>query len=217
MKRIILFALVTLLGLPCIYAQIDNAADLRKAIEAKKTLHSFNIWQLDKIRGEDKAFLTLNAIEYSELNVPEKTFAVQFDLNLEAGTVNDPANHFVKRHFMYIDKGEYAEVMVATKEIIKDYKARKETLKYGAIQYVTLDGIKLGFEYTVAKDIAYVEYNLNGGIFRGEFQYPDKIFQLIHDQLDIANRKLYLPENEEKLKKAKKSKQEAKDVIIDDI
>lgn len=216
-RFIYLITLITFFGVQGINAQIESGADLRKAIERTKTLHSFNIWQLKKVRGEDKAMLTLNAIEYSALNIPGQTFAVQFDLNLESGSVNDPTNHFTKRHYMYIDESEYTEVMVALKDIIKDYKARKKETKYGAIQYVTLDGIKLGFEYSIEKNVAYIEYNLNGKIFRGEFQYPDKIFELIHEQLNISGQKLYLPENEEKMKNAKKSKQDSKDVIIDDI
>lgn len=218
MNRISLFlVLILLLNVNCVFSQISNAADLSKAIEQKETLHSFNIWQLERIRGNDKAIVTLNAIEYYVLNTTIKTYAVQFDVNLESGSVNDPANRFVKRHYLYIQEGEYAKVMVALKEIVKDYRTKKDGEQFGSAQYVTIDGIKIGYEYTLYKDLAYIEYNLNGGTFRAEFQYPGKLLELLHDQLDIASQKLYLPEYEEKLKKAKKSKQEAKDVIIDDI
>jgi hypothetical protein len=77
-------------------------------------------------------------------------------------------------------------------------------------------GIKIG-TITILKDSRYISISAGQIEVRNESTSPDDFFATLKQQFDIASKELYLPENAEKLKKAKKGSGEAKDVNINDL
>ncbi len=198
-------------------AQNTQSSKIRESLNMPHVLHSMNSWYLYQIRGSNKTELTLEAVEYSELNSQNKITGIQLELFLEPGYISESAPIINKHYFAYIDESEYPELTLALNKILSNYKARKKEEKHGSLVYTTIDGITFGYRYNRENNIAYVSFPSKNGEVKFEFPDPVKIFQVLHNKLDIATKKLYLPENIEKIKKAKKTKQEKKDVIIDDI
>lgn len=213
-RQFIAFTIACLFASQSLFAQ----SEVQQVLKNKKVIHTYDIWKLVNIKGEDKTQVTINAISYNELHIPDGKLAIQFDLLIESSMVTDPTVQKEQNYFKYIDKKEYAEVKLAVSEIKKNYISRKKSEQFGSINYITQDGINIGFRYTDGQNIAYIEYLLkNGQTVIGEFSNPENFFNTLHEQLDSASKQLYLPENAAKLKNAKKSHQEVKDVIIDDI
>lgn len=201
-----------------INAQGNDRSIIRGVLNKDKTIHSSDIYSLSNLKGEDKAELGLFAIEYSEYNVPNKLIALQFELHIESNIPGETTAKASNFYYGYIDENEYPEVTVVITTIIDDLKSRLDKDKHGSISYITNDGICFGYIFTNEKELAFIELHENNIKVKAEFSNPLKFFEELHKQIDKATKKLYLPENVEKLKNVKKSKdEETKDVIIDDI
>jgi len=217
-SSVCLLIFVFIMSFNSLLGQNNSQSKIRAALNKVKTLHSYDIYHLSEVKGEEKSELNLFAIEYSEYNVPNKLTSIQFELNLETNIPGETTTKASSNYYGYIDEDEYPEVTLAITNLMEDLNDRDEKNTYGSITYITKDRICFGYILTHEKEFAFVELVENNIKIRADFSNPLKFFQALSEQLDIATKKLYLPENAEKLKNAKKSKQgDAKDVIIDDI
>jgi len=98
-----------------------------------------------------------------------------------------------------------------------DIISRKKDRRYGSLTYISNDGVKFDYQYKPDYEKIFITFSKGTSPVTAEFAGSEKFFIEWHDQFEIASKKLYLPENAEKLKKAKKGDGETKDVNIDDI
>ena len=95
-------------------------------------------------------------------------------------------------------------------------KLENDDLK-ATMSYITKGGVEFGFVNNDQKEVGFLAVILENAKISCEYYDIDDFLTELRDHIDIASKDLYLPENAEKLKKAKKGSQEVKDVIIDDI
>lgn len=196
-----------------------TSSKISQTLQKSKTLHTSDLWHVIETKGEDKSVLNLFAAEYSEFNIPSKLIGLQFELYIETTLPAESSSKLSNKFYSYIDENEYPEAILALNNLISDLNNRVKDEKDGEAFYITQDGIKIGYRLSPESEIAYIELNSLSSPKRAEFSNPLKFLQEINNVMDIVSKKLYLPENAEKLKNAKKQKQqeEVKDVIIDDI
>jgi hypothetical protein len=179
--------------------------------------HSFDIWQLNDSKGDNKMSLVIEAVKYSAVNNPETLKGIKIQLLPENSITENTIAASQKQFEAFIDESEYSELMVVLKQMILEFKKKEKAQLYNGMTYSTKSGVKLGFIYTEKEKMAYISLQYSQAEIRCEFSHIEKFLTDFRSYIDIAAKDLYLPENTEKLKKAKKSSQEAKDVIIDDI
>lgn len=186
-------------------------------LNKQQVSHSFDIWQLNDSKGENKMSLVVEAVKYSAVNNPETLKGVKIQLLPENTITENTIATSQKQFDAFIDDTEYSELMVVLKQMIIEFKKKEKAKQRNGMNYCTKSGVKLGFINTEKKEAAYISLQYSHAEIRCEFSNIEKFLTEFREYIDIAAKELYLPENAEKLKKAKKSSQETKDVIIDDI
>lgn len=189
---------------------------ISEAIIKKQTTHVLDIWEINKVDAENNLELYIDAVKYSAVNSSESLKAVKFTLISESNS-DDNAAKTASEFEAYLDETEYPEVLVVVNQIIADIKSKETRNLMGSIIYTTKGGIKFGHIISSSKEIAFISLLYSNAEIRAEFSNAEKFYEDLKKHLEIASKDLYIPENLEKLKKVKKSNQEAKDVIIDDI
>ncbi len=221
-KKRILFLVSVLLGLGvAANAQVlcgtPPMSKIATELSKKQVASSIEIWPLESTSGTNHVEIQIEAIKYSALTGIDELKGISFRIiPNNTGSLND----FIKTSVQFegiLDQSEYPEVMVVLKQMVEDFRKKDNAKKYGSMSYITKSGLKFGYFYNDKKEYAYVSLLYSEAEITCEFSSIDKSLTDIRNQIDIASKDLYLPENAEKLKKAKKSNQEAKDVNIDDI
>lgn len=190
---------------------------IARELTSVQTIHNIESWQLIAIKGINKVELVLEAIEYSSATNSEILKGIEVKLIPESLASSSDVTKSMKLFEAFIDQAEYAEVMVVINKMSADFKKRSSIKKRGSQLYTTKGGIKFGYIYSDRKEVGLISILFNDSEIYAEFSNIDKFFIDLRTNIDIASKELYLPENAEKLKNAKKSNQEVKDVIIDDI
>ncbi len=194
-----------------------NPTAISKALELNQTIHSLSVWELARMSGENGIKLLIDAVEYKAINQTEVLKGLRMNIT---GKENAEADLITKSYTnvtSYVEDNEYALVIIAIDNMMKDMKDRKLQKKFGEMNYITKGGIKIGYIYNSSKTVAYISIIAGQIEVRNESTSPDDFFATLKQQFDIASKELYLPENAEKLKKAKKGSGEAKDVNINDL
>ena len=191
--------------------KIENytVSKISTELNKKQITHSINSWQIASIEGDNKVELLIEAIKYSALNSTVNLKGLKISLLSE----ND-AN---KTAIIYIDDNNYSEIMVVVNQMLTDFKKKRTNGTHGSMVYTTLNGIKFGYNYTENTEVSYLSLENNQSETSCEFKEIDTFLNNFLNFINIASKDLYLPENAEKIKKVKKSNNELKDVIIDDI
>lgn len=212
MKNIILFIIAISIIIP-IKAQnksgITAISKISAELNKKQITHSIDSWQIESIKGDNKVEFLIEAVTYSALNSTNSLNGIRITLLQYI----DKANKYT----IYIDDIHYSEIMVVINQMLTDYKKKVLNNRHGSMAYTTLNGIKFGFNYTEQKDEAYLSILHNQSEITCEFSSIDTFLNQFLNNINIASKHLYLPENAEKIKNVKKSNQEVKDVIINDI
>jgi hypothetical protein len=194
-----------------------NPTAISKALESVQTIHTLSVWELARLSGENEFKLLIDAVEYKATNQTEVIKSLRFNIVGKESAESDLITKSYMNTTSYVEDNEYALVIVAIDNMMKDMKDRKSQKKFGEMNYITKGGIKIGYVYNSSKMVAYVSIIAGQIEVSNESASPDDFFETLKQQFDIASKELYLPENAEKLKKAKKGSGEAKDVNINDL
>ena len=181
-------------------------------LNKREIIHSFISWQLASIHGNNRTELLVEAVEYRALNNNIVLKGIRITL-LPDNTTTLLNSKLVT----YIDDNNYAEIMVVINQMLIDYKKLEANNMHGGMSYASLYGVKFGFNYTSKIERGYI--SIVDSNMETSFEYSN-IESFLNNMLlyfNTASKELYLPENIEKIKKVKKSKQKIKDVVIDDI
>lgn len=219
MKTVKLFLtllLVYFLFIASTSAQVKEVK-LHKAFDAPHIMHTTNTWQLNQDKGENKAELTMDAVEYTAIGTSTHLSGIILQLKFETPINADGSAKSNQYYYAYIDEDEFPEFILVLNNFKDDIINRKKDKRYGSLTYITNDGIKIDYQYKPDYEKVFVTFLKSSTVVNAEFNNNEKFFSTWKDQIDIASKKLYLPENAEKLKKAKKGDSDAKDVKIDDI
>ena len=219
--KVLTFILLALSLAVSSVAQNQNGTvfESKIATELKKiqTIHTLESWQLTALKGINKMELLLEAVDYRAENSTTNLKGIKVKLIPESLTSISDVTKSMLLFEGFIDNSEYAEVMVVLNKMSADFKKRNPVKKRGSMDYTTKGGIKFGFIYTESKEVGLISILYSDVEISVEFSTIEKFLNDLRTYIDIASKDLYLPENAEKLKNAKKSNQEVKDVIIDDI
>lgn len=178
-------------------------------LNKKQITHSMESWQIIATEGDNKTELIIEAVRYSALNNTNSLKGIKITLV--------PNSDAIKKSVCYIDENYYSEIMVVINQMLTEYKNKVLNKTHGSMVYTTLNGIKFGFNYSESIEVSYLSILHNESEISCEFSSIDNFLNNFLNYINIASKDLYLPENVEKSKKVKKSNQEAKDIIIDDI
>jgi len=220
MKIILILTILFNITFNCLSQENYGDAPTSKILEElnkTQTIHIINSWQLESNKSDNKMDCTLEAIKYKALNKHIELKGIKVTFNTNAGIAEESAAKSSKQFIGYIDQDEYSETMVVLNQMLQEFQKRTASEKRGEMSYITKGGIKFGFIYTEENEIGYLSILYSNAEFCCEFSDIDKFLLNFRKQIDIAQKDLYLPQNAEKLKKAKKSNIKAKDVLIDDI
>ncbi|MBI9065689.1 MAG: hypothetical protein JEZ09_00275 [Salinivirgaceae bacterium] len=204
------FAQQTLYGTP-------PSSKISKALNQSQITHTLNIWEIDEQKAEDKIELIVEAVQYKAANSTDILKGVKISLFSENTSGEEKTAKTSNEFEGYIDESEYSEVLVVVSQILADIKRKTDKNSKGSMVFITKGGIKLGYIFNTKKEIAFLSLLYQNAEIRSEYSNAKKFFEEFKGYIEIASKDLYLPENKDKLKNAKKSNQEAKDVIIDDI
>lgn len=195
---------------------IPPKSEISEALKEREVLHITNIWKIDALKSDNKLEVIFEAVDYKALSKAtlKKGLKITFLSESMNGTV---AAKSASEFEAYLDEPEYPGTLVAVNQFIRDINKRDANNLHGSMSYITKSGIKIGYLLSTTKEIAYISLIYSNAEIKAEFSNPKRFFEDFKEYLDIVSKDLYLPENMEKLKKVKKSSQEAKDVIIDDI
>jgi len=196
---------------------IPPVSKISTELNKKQVTHSLEVWQLESEKGDNSIKLILEAVKYSALNSSDELKGIRVILHPTGSTIENETSKSLKEFIAFIDQSEYSDVMVVIKQMITNFAKKEESDKRGSTSYTTQTGIKFGFDYTKNKEAAFISLVYSQAEISCEFSDIDEFLNNFRGFINIAAKDLYLPENAEKLKKAKKSNQEAKDIIIDDI
>lgn len=215
--QILIFVLF--ISLQPLFAQLGKApaSKLSEALAQKQIVHSLNVWELEELKSENKFILFLEAVQYSSPNIPEQLKGIRLTFISETVVSENSLAKNSKVLEAFIDASEYSELMVALNQMLIEFKKGEKSAQKGEMYYTTLSGIRFGFLKTVKKNAAILSLQFSDAEVVAEFSGTEKFLTEMKQFIDIASKDLYLPENIEKMKNVKKSNQEAKDVIIDDI
>jgi hypothetical protein len=194
------------------------ATDISKALEQVHIVHSLNMWPVKQIDTDNNFKIVMEAIEYKAMNQTQVLKGLRVILTNKQNGEADFLDKALTQVTTYIEDNEYAEVLVALDNIIKDLQLKQSKKVFGEMNYLTKGGVRIGYNLNPNKPLAYVAIKVGDIEISAESTSPDEFLQNIKDQFDIVNKELYLPENAEKLKKAKKSgTKDTKDVNIEDL
>lgn len=192
--------------------ETNISAELAKPL----VMHTEKCWKLDKVNGTNRMDLVIEAVEYTAKGAtPLK--GVKFTLLPEGSTAGEAVAQSSKEFVSYIEKSEYSEVTVVLNQMLSEFKKMDNDDIKASMSYITKGGIEFGFINNDQKEVGFLSLVLSNAVISCEYYDIDDFLTDLRDHIDIASKDLYLPENAEKLKKAKKGNQEVKDVIIDDI
>lgn len=221
MKKIHLVFGILFLSVSGLFSQTfygtPPTSKISTALNRAQVTHKLNIWQLDEVKSDNKFVVYFDAIEYTSLNSQEVLKGIKITLKADNGDVDNNVAKSAKLFEAYIDQQDYADVLVVVNQLLTDLSKREKTESKGACSYITKGNVKLGFNYTQVNELAYISFLYSQAEIMAEFSNIEKFFTQFRSYIEIASKELYLPQNSEKLKNVKKSNQEAKDVIIDDI
>jgi hypothetical protein len=187
------------------------------ALNKKQVNHTLNTWQLEELKSDNKFTVSIDAVEYSTLNSTEKLKGLKLSFKSENVENESNAAKTLRSFEAYIDFQDYAEILVVINQLKSELAKREKANQKGSNTYITKGGIKFGYDYTASKEAAFISLLYSNAEVMVEFSNIDKFLGQFKGFVEIASKDLYLPQNSDKLKKAKKSNLEAKDVIIDDI
>jgi len=193
------------------------SSKISDALNQKQVSHLLDLWQLGDFKSTNKFTVIMDAVQYRSLNKTELYKGLRVKFIAEATSNETNLSISAKQFEAFFEDADYPEVLVAINQFITEFKKMKLGANNGAMSYITKSGIKIGFNYTKNQEVAYISILFSDAEIMAEFSTIEKFLIELKSLLDIAYKELYLPENAEKLKKVKKSTQEAKDVIIDDI
>ncbi|HAM99617.1 MAG TPA: hypothetical protein DCQ26_13495 [Marinilabiliales bacterium] len=202
-----------------VHAQYGKApaSKLSEALAQKQVTHSLNVWELEALKSDNKFVVFCEAVQYSSSNKPDVLKGIRLTFLSENGNSDNNLAKTAKVLEVFIDQSEYSELMVALNQMLAEFKKIEKTSQKCEMSYLTSGGIKFGFVQTPKKVAATIGLQYSEAEVVAEFAGIEKFLTEMKEYIDIATKDLYLPENIEKLKKVKKTNQEAKDVIIDDI
>jgi hypothetical protein len=194
------------------------STNISKALEQIHTIHSVSMWPVKQIDTDNNFKIILEAIDYKAMDQTQILKGLRVVLLNKKGSEGDFLSKTFSQVTTYIEDNEYAEVLVAIDNIIKDLQAKQSKKVFGEMNYLTKGGVRIGYNLNPNKPVAYLAIKAGDLEISAESTSPDKFLQDLKDQFDIVNKELYLPENAEKLKKAKKSgTKDTKDVNIEDL
>lgn len=196
----------------------DNqpTSKISDALQKRQVTHQVNLWNIAQLHADNKFNVYIEAAEYKATNSSDILQGIKFTLFSESSDIMGVAltsNTFES----YLDESGYAEFLVAVNQILNQIKTKMNSNSLGSSSFISKSGIKIGFLIGADKEIAYLSILYDSYEIRSEFSNPNKFFENLKEYMNIVAKELYLPKNIEKLKKVKKSNQEAKDVIINDI
>lgn len=195
-----------------------TSSEIRKELKQNEVMHVLNLWQLQELKGTQKERFTINAFEYKKSNDNKSLSGIQMNLFVETEIkLENVLKKEQKDYYSYIDETEFPKIMIAVNQMLKEVKSRLKAKKYGILQYKTIDNMTYGFIFTKHKKVAFLEFNNDADKCKFELPNPEKFFDIFYKNLDMANKKLYIPANLKKIKNAKKSNSKARDVNVDDI
>ena len=211
MKNIILIT-IFIVNISIVNAQdstLFQTSKISTELNKKQITHSIDSWQIASIKGTNNTTLTIDAIKYKNLNNNIILEGVRLSFN----TKN---NIF----YIYVDQDDYSEIMVVINQMQTEYKSRKKEHKYGNMSYKTLTNIEFGFNYTIKNSNGYISiklpHNKNDIIYISKD--IDSFLNNFLSYINIASKKLYMPENIRKSIKVKNKKNINTNIInIDDI
>lgn len=219
MKKIFLFTIAIIAG-TTLFAQskfgMPPATNLSTELAKPLVMHTEKSWKLNKVNGTNKVDLIVEAVEYTSKGTP-LIKGIKVTLLPESSTAGDAIALSSKEFVSYIEKAEYSEVIVVLNQMLAEFKKMDDDDIKATVSYITKGGVEFGFVNTDQKEVGFLSIVLDNAIVSCEYYDIDDFLTDLRDNIDIASKDLYLPENAEKLKKAKKGNQEVKDVIIDDI
>jgi len=202
-------------------SQSQNAAPFASKIATElnknQTLHTLDSWLLDEVKGVNKMQLVLEAVKYNNSKSTVVLKGLKLELIPEAVVGESATKLSSKQLVAFIDDTEYSEVMVIINQMITDFTKAELSKKQGIMTYTTKSGVKFGFIFKDKKEVGFISILSSDAEIACEFANIEKFLTEFRNYIDICAKDLYLPENAEKLKKAKKSNQEAKDVNVEDI
>ncbi len=193
------------------------ASKISTELNNKKVTHSIDIWELDSKKGNNKMEIVIEAAKYSALNSTDILKGVKITIIPDNSISENEIAKSSKRFEAYIDEDEYSDILVVLNQMINNYKNKEKNKTKGNMVYTTAGGIRIGFNYTENKKVGYLSIMYSESEISCEFSDIKDFLSELRNNIDMASKDLYLPENTNKLKKVKKSDQKAKDVIIDDI
>ncbi|MDA3894104.1 MAG: hypothetical protein PF517_20790 [Salinivirgaceae bacterium] len=220
MKKLAFFVITLGLSLSS-QAQIDFGSAPKSKIltelDKKQTTHSVESWELESTKGINKVNLVIEAVKYTSQDGSNEQKGIKMILIPEYINTDNELALSSKELVSYIDNSEYPEIIVVLNTMLNDYRKKEDNNSHGSMTYITEGNIKIGFVQTEQKEIAYLSILYSKAEVICEFSDIDDFLSELKNYIDVASKELYLPENVEKLRKAKKSNHEAKDVIINDI
>lgn len=197
----------------------NGQAKIREILEEAETIHILDLWQLEKFKGTEKEEFIMNVFEYKKPETGTMLSGIFLDLLIKTEIkVDNSSTKNSNNYYAYIDETEFPKLMLTINRLYKEVKYRLKIKKYSSLSYKTKDNIRIGFTFTEQKKVAFFIFENEKTSVKCELPDPDKLFETFYKKMDIANKKLYLPENLRKMKEVKKNKSKnTKDANIDDI
>jgi hypothetical protein len=192
-------------------AQIDtsNTSKIQKELNKIQVIHSVKSWQIASIKSKNNINITIDAIEYKNLNDDNSLKGIKLFLSFKN-----------QQYTTYIDKDDYSEIMVVLNQLITEYNNKITTKEYGDMSYRTATGIEIGFNYSKNNNNSYISLPANNKNILCLFPVKDNFLENLLEYINIASNNLYLPKNikkRENVKKRKSNTNNSLNININDI
>lgn len=188
-----------------------------KELQKNKVVHSIDLYHIEELKGVKKGKSLFEAVIYSPTN------STTIYKGMKVSIVNENKVHgygSVKpfdQMEVYVDENEYPELLVAINQIFNQLYTKEAKKQLSSMHYSTADGLTIGYLVNEKKNVGFIGISQESAKIMCEYSNARDMLLDLKNILDILQKELYKPENLEKMKNAKKSKQKAKDVNIDDI
>lgn len=190
--------------------------NISTSLKQNEISHYMKYWPLQSFSGNDKVDVLLQVVLYGQYQSNEKLSGIKVSIT-DKGNREECIAHGSKQFEAFFEKEEYAKIIVVIDQMLSEIKKLDEVQQYGAMNYISKGGIKIGFEKMESLDYSYIGIQYTKALIICRFSNSQKFLADLREALNKATKELYLPKNENKLKRVKKGNQEIQDIKVDDI
>lgn len=191
--------------------------NIGKFFEVPGKLGVFKYWELEEIKGRDKIYITLHAVEAFDNTKSQEVFkGLRLKMHNESKLSGKDIQFPFRELTIFVDRDEFANILIALDEMLKQYNVFKKNNQNVSYLYTTTENFSFGFVQFDRKMRGFACIKTNSGKIEFEIRNGLKYLRKLKTCFTETQQELYLPENAAKVRKAKSSKN-ANKVIDEDI